>query len=96
MASFPSFNPFHIHSLHTLRIYVQDPSLRLICRIVYEGNECFDLHFNLTSVLLTREGALAAREDPEHEVGHPEGEEDDGVTEDQGQHQHQHHGPCNY
>ena len=49
-----------------------------------------------TSVLLTREGALAAGENPEHEVGHPEGEEDDGVTEDQGQHQHQDDGPCKH
>ena len=47
----------------------------------------------LTSVLLTREGALAAGQDPEHQVGHPEGEQDDGVTEHEGQHQHQDHGP---
>ena len=49
-----------------------------------------------TSVLLTWEGTLAAGQDPKHEVGHPEGEEDDGVTEDQGQHHHQDHGPCKH
>ena len=37
------------------------------------------------------EGTLAAGEDPEHEVRHPEGEGDDGVTEDQSQ-QENHHG----
>ena len=37
------------------------------------------------------EGTLAAGEDPEDEVGHPEGEGDDGVAEDQSQ-QENHHG----
>ena len=46
-----------------------------------------------TSVLLTRERALAAGEDPEYEVGHPECEDDDGVAEHQGEDQDQDHGP---
>ena len=46
-----------------------------------------------TSVLLTRERALAASEDPEYEVGHPECEDDDGVAEHQGEDQDQDHGP---
>ena len=41
----------------------------------------------LTFVLVAGEGTLATGEDPEHEVGHPEGEGDDGVAEDESQHQ---------
>ena len=67
----------------------------MIIDIYYFTIKGMNLDFS-TSVLLTREGALAAGEDPEHEVGHPEGEEDDGVTEDQGQHQHQDDGPCKH
>ena len=65
----------------------------------YSSDLCFHKRHELifsTSVLLTREGALTAGQDPEHEVGHPEGEEDDGVTEDKGQHQHQDDGSCKY
>ena len=39
----------------------------------------------VTLVLLAREGALAAGQDPEDKVGHPEGEGDDGVAEEDGQ-----------
>ena len=47
-----------------------------------------------TFVLLAGEGALAAGEDPEHQVGHPEGEADDGVAEEDRQHAHYKHPPC--
>ena len=51
----------------------------------------FYLH---TFVLLAGEGALAAGEDPEHQVGHPEGEADDGVAEEHRQHAHHDHPTC--
>ena len=51
----------------------------------------FYLH---TFVLLAGEGALAAGEDPEHQVGHPEGEAYDGVAEEDRQHAHHNHPTC--
>ena len=39
---------------------------------------------------MTGEGTLAAGEDPEDEVGHPEGEADDGVAKDEGENKHHH------
>ena len=41
-----------------------------------------------TSILVAWEGTLATRQYPEHEVGHPEGEADDGVAEDEGENKH--------
>ena len=58
---------------------------------------CFMFYLQLylhTFVLLAGEGALAAGEDPEHQVGHPEGEADDGVAEEDRQHAHHDHPPC--
>ena len=44
----------------------------------------------ITLVLLAWKGTLAPREDPEDQVGHPEGEGDDGVAEEDGQQKYQH------
>ena len=58
---------------------------------------CFMFYLQLylhTFVLLAGEGALAAGEDPEHQVGHPEGEADDGVAEEDRQHAHHDHPTC--
>ena len=40
-------------------------------------------------ILMAREGALTAGQDPEDKVGHPEGEGDDGVAEEDGQKKYQ-------
>ena len=53
------------------------------------GKNSTDLYSNLTLVLLAREWALAAGQDPEDKVGHPESEGDDGVAEEDGQQKHQ-------